>query len=219
MAWGQRKVPRRHQMGSANRVRQLASREPVAARSFALDKKRGRYLSEEGETFLRVGLEPAAFELELDLGNQFAAPGRLDTSLIERSPCEAGVRGELMRDAAKSGAEPRLERRGRNRVADIQRKQGSRMFEIWLKIAQDNLVRLASYEAAVGLARLDLLDDLAVPLPHAQLHPVAPEVEIVRVEVDGFVGGRLASSLAHPLHNCRSAALFDGELDPGLTRH
>ena len=109
---GQRKVPRHHQMGSANRVWQLASREPVAARSFALDKKRGRYLSEEGETFLRVGLEPAAFELELDLGNQFAAPGRFDTSLIERSARDAGVRRELMRDAAKSNAEPRFERRG-----------------------------------------------------------------------------------------------------------
>ena len=93
------------------------------------------------------------------------------------------------------------------------------MFEIWLRITQDNLVRLASYEAAARLARLDLLDDLAIPLPHAQLDLMAPEVEIIRVEVDGFVGGRLASSLAYPLHNRRSAALFDGELDPGLTRH
>ena len=88
------------------------------------------------------------------------------------------------------------------------------MFEVWLKIAQDNLVRLASDEATVGLACLDLLDDLAVPLPHAQLDPVAPEVEIVGVEVEGFVGGRPQSSLAHPLG---LAALFDGELDLGLT--
>jgi len=89
------------------------------------------------------------------------------------------------------------------------------MLEIWLKIAKDNFVRLASDEAAVGLTRLDLLDDLAVPLPHAQLHPVAPEVEIVGVEIEGFVGGRPESSLAHPLG---LAALFDGELDLGLAR-
>jgi len=56
-------------MGSANRVRQLAGGEPVAARSFALDKKRGGDLVEEGDTFLRVGIEPAALELELDLGD------------------------------------------------------------------------------------------------------------------------------------------------------
>jgi hypothetical protein len=99
-------------MGSVSRVRQLAGGEPVAARSFALDKKRGGYLGEEGETFLRVGIEPAALELELDLGNQLAAPGRFDTSLVERSPRDAGVRRELMRDAAKSGAELRFERRG-----------------------------------------------------------------------------------------------------------
>src|SRR6478736_528241 len=53
------------------------------------------------------------------------------------------------------------------------------------------------------------------PLPHAQLHPVAPEVEIVSVEIEGFVGGRPESSLAHPLG---LAALFDGELDLGLAR-
>src|SRR5262249_8834912 len=107
-----RKILRHHQMRSANCVRQLASSEPVTAGSLALDKKRGRHLGEEGETFLRIGLEPAAFELEFDLGNQFAAPGRLYTSFIERSPRDAGVRRELMRDAAKSGAEPRFERRG-----------------------------------------------------------------------------------------------------------
>src|SRR5262245_38705919 len=89
------------------------------------------------------------------------------------------------------------------------------MLEIWLKVAQDNFVRLASDEAAVGLARLDLLDDLAAPLPHAQLHTLAPEVEIVGVEVKGFVGGRPQSSFAQPLG---LAALFDGELDFGLTR-
>ena len=93
------------------------------------------------------------------------------------------------------------------------------MFEIWLKITQDNLMRLASEEAAIGLKRLDLLDDLAIPLPHAQFHFVAPEVQIVSVEVDGFVGGRLASSPAHYIHHRRLPALFEGELDRGLTRH
>jgi hypothetical protein len=61
------------------------------------------------------------------------------------------------------------------------------MSEIWLWVAQNNLVRLASEDVAVVLAGLDSLEDLAIPVPHAQLDPVAPEVEIVRVEVDGFV--------------------------------
>lgn len=91
-------------------MRQLTRCEPVSARSFALDEKRGRHLGEEGEAFLRVGIEPAALELELDLGNQFAAPRRLDTSLIERSPRDAGVIRELMRDATESGAKARFER-------------------------------------------------------------------------------------------------------------
>ena len=93
------------------------------------------------------------------------------------------------------------------------------MSEIWLWVAQNDLVRLASEDVAVVLTGLDSLEDLAIPVPHAQLDPVAPEVEIVRVEVDGFVGGRLASSLAHSLHHGRFAAPFDGDLDLGLTRH
>lgn len=77
-------------------------------------------------------------------------------------------------------------------------------------------MRLAAEDAAAGRPRLDPLDDLAIPVPHTELDLVAPEVRIVGVEVEGFVAGRPASLLAHPLHNRRFAALLDGELDLGL---
>ncbi len=93
------------------------------------------------------------------------------------------------------------------------------MFEIWLDIAQHNLVRLASEDVAAPRSRLDLLDELAIPLPQAQLHLLALEFKIVRIEVDGLVGGRLARSVAHSLDKCRFTGVFYGEFDLGLTRH
>src|SRR5262245_12404272 len=109
--FGKRKVPRHRQRGRANRMRQLAGCEPVSAGGLALDDEPGGHLGKEGEAFLRVGLEPAALELELDLGNRLASPGSLDRSVIERSPRDRRVGRELMRDPAKSSAKPRLERR------------------------------------------------------------------------------------------------------------
>ncbi len=78
MASGSGRFHGTSQMRSADRLRQLAGREPISAGGLALDEKRGWHLGEKGEAFLRVGLELAAFELELDLGNQFASPSRLD---------------------------------------------------------------------------------------------------------------------------------------------
>ena len=73
-----RQAPRHRQMGSADRMRQLTRCEPVSARSL-FDEKRGRHLGEEGRGILACrnrGCRPA--------------PRRLDASLIERSPRDAG---------------------------------------------------------------------------------------------------------------------------------
>jgi hypothetical protein len=105
-----------------------------------------------------------------------------------------------MGDPAKSGAKPRLEGRLRNYVSHIRRKQRSGMVEIWLESAQRNLMRLACEYVAALRACLDLLNQASIPVPHAQLQQVAFEVQVVRVEVDGFVGGWQTSSLVYSLN-------------------